>query len=60
MEIIICISIICIFLIWFSFILKKYRLEQKSVTIEELIRQSKERQKMNEGYGKELDKLLED
>ena len=58
MEIIICISVICIFLIWLIWYTIKSK--QKSVTVEELIRQSKERQKMNEGYGKELDKLLED
>ena len=58
MEIIICISIICIFLIWMIWYTIKSK--QKSVTVEELIRQSKELQKMNEGYGKELDKLLED
>jgi hypothetical protein len=58
METIICISIICVFLIWLIWYTIKTK--QKSVTVEELIRQSKERQKMNEGYGKELDKLLED
>ena len=30
------------------------------VDIDELIRQSKERQKINEDYSKELDKLLDD
>jgi hypothetical protein len=58
METIICISIICIFLIWLIWYTIKTK--QNRVTVEELIRQSKERQKMNEGYGKELDKLLED
>ena len=42
-------------MIWYTI-----KSKQKSVTVEELIRQSKELQKMNEGYGKELDKLLED